>query len=281
MAAHDAAGSGMHGAPLHSHSSGTPHGHGVPSTYQPPYQPSHPSHPSHSGMPSHNSHFNSHASNLSQPSAPSAHATSFVRSSLDDLNPNKIFDKMGGDPGSTDVDDLEHAFFEKFERRNWTLHLFPNSGRWGIRINPFSFLVSVLAIWGFAVRLCAGASPVGSPCMLHRTWAPHASACMHSVHARPRLPLCWHTPPRWRLRRALAAGRRSGAHASACMHRVPSPRLARCMHAPCAQPAPPSLHAPHQPSRWHRALRGGTLPARRLHMHAASAPHAACRERAW
>lgn len=43
-------------------------------------------------------------------------------------------------------------FFQKYERRNWTLSLFEGAGRWGIRINPVSFGVSVVVIWGFAVR---------------------------------------------------------------------------------------------------------------------------------
>lgn len=51
-----------------------------------------------------------------------------------------------------DDDDLEHAFFKKYERRNWSLILFEQAGRWGIRINPVSFGVSVIVIFFFAVR---------------------------------------------------------------------------------------------------------------------------------
>lgn len=54
------------------------------------------------------------------------------------------------DDASSNPDDLEREYFEKFERRNWTFSL--GEGKWGVRINPVSFGLSVLLIWGFAVR---------------------------------------------------------------------------------------------------------------------------------
>jgi hypothetical protein len=79
------------------------------------------------------------------------------RHSIEDLNPNAVLDKMASDKDSADPD-LEAEFFEKFERRNWTLSLFEEYGRWAIRINPLSFGLSVILIWGFAVcclQLCS------------------------------------------------------------------------------------------------------------------------------
>eukprot|EP00892_Ulva_mutabilis_P009687 jgi/Ulvmu1/7090/UM033_0151.1 len=46
--------------------------------------------------------------------------------------------------------DLEQVFFERHEAKNWSIHLFPNAGRWSIRLNPVSFCFAVLLIWGFA-----------------------------------------------------------------------------------------------------------------------------------
>jgi hypothetical protein len=77
--------------------------------------------------------------------------STLVRHSIDQLNPNKIFDQMDIDRSSNAPDDLEHAFFEKFEGRNWTLRMLDTEGRWRIRINPVSFFASVALIWGFAV----------------------------------------------------------------------------------------------------------------------------------
>lgn len=72
------------------------------------------------------------------------------RHSIEDLNPNTVLEKMDKEKGS--ANDLEAEFFEKFERRNWTFSLFEDHGRWAIRINPVSFVFSVILIWGFAVR---------------------------------------------------------------------------------------------------------------------------------
>ena len=47
--------------------------------------------------------------------------------------------------------DFEADCFEKNERKNW---MFAVGGKkWGIRVNPVSFIASVILVWGFAVRL--------------------------------------------------------------------------------------------------------------------------------
>ena len=80
--------------------------------------------------------------------------------------------------GPDDANDLEHTFFKKFERRNWTLSLFEGAGRWGIRINPVSFGVSVIVIWGFAVRCCFSPDPCPAAAMLHHIYHVVPAWCL-------------------------------------------------------------------------------------------------------
>lgn len=63
----------------------------------------------------------------------------------------------GGGGGAEDVE-LEKELFERHEKRNWSWSWSSAAygPRWGVRINPVSFLASVAIIPGFAVRpLCA------------------------------------------------------------------------------------------------------------------------------
>ena len=46
-------------------------------------------------------------------------------------------------------DDFEADTFEKNERKNWMFAI--GGKKWGVRINPVSFTMSVLLIWGFTV----------------------------------------------------------------------------------------------------------------------------------
>eukprot|EP00892_Ulva_mutabilis_P009681 jgi/Ulvmu1/7085/UM033_0146.1 len=52
---------------------------------------------------------------------------------------------------TSEATDLETVFFEKYERRNWSISLFKEAGRWSIRVNPVSFGASVLLFWSFAI----------------------------------------------------------------------------------------------------------------------------------
>ena len=55
------------------------------------------------------------------------------------------------DADSNNVHDkFEAEVFEKNERKNRTFKW--GSKRWGLHVNPVSFLSSVVVVWGFAVR---------------------------------------------------------------------------------------------------------------------------------